>query len=97
MRKLEIKPFESASLAPPFFLLVIDYDTRRFALEGPVDEIVSWQGEVTRIRRSGRDVWFVPVELADVRQMTAKLMDIGCEEWPAHSIVDPPRKPAAKA
>lgn len=90
MRRIESVDFETPALAPPFFLVVVDYDTQRFALAGPVSEIVTWEQEVTRIRRAGRDVWLMPVDLDAIKPLTDRLRNSGCEEWPSHSIVDLP-------
>lgn len=80
--------FERASLAPPFFLVVIDFDTKRYALEGPVSDPSPWEAEVVRIRRSGRDVSLIQAEVQTVKATTAQFRNSGFDEWPFRSIVD---------
>lgn len=79
-----------AALAPPFFLIIVDYDTRRFVCEGPTNDIEPWDNEVVRIRRAGRDVNLFPMELSALRRASEWFRGSGLEEWPSRSIVEIP-------
>jgi hypothetical protein len=72
------------------FLVVVDFDSKRFALEGPVLEIAQWGAETARIQRSGRNVWCTAVELGAAKSSTDRLQDAGFEQWPSRTIVDLP-------
>jgi hypothetical protein len=79
---------DHASPAPPFCVVVVDYDTKRYAFEGPVTDLVPWEAEVDRIRRSGRDVSLFPTEIHMAKKATAEFRTAGFEEWPCRSIID---------
>lgn len=88
--RFEIRESDSVPLARPFFLVIVDYDSQRFTLEGPIFDLGPWDNEVIRIRRAGRDVWSFPTEMRDVKTATDILKSKGFDEWPVGSIVDMP-------
>lgn len=88
--RFEIRESDSVPLARPFFLVIVDYDSQRFTLEGPIFDLGPWDNEVIRIRRAGRDVWSFPTEMRDVKTATDMLKSKGFDEWPVGSIVDMP-------
>jgi hypothetical protein len=91
MHRLDDRTSNSAPLALPVSLVVVDYDTQRFTLEGPIFDIEPWDKEVGRMRRSGRDVRAIPTDMRAVKETTDVLEAKGFDEWPAHSIVDMPQ------
>ncbi|MGO8920654.1 MAG: hypothetical protein ACLQJR_32575, partial [Stellaceae bacterium] len=40
----------------PFLLCIVDQDTRRFTIEGPMTDAEAWIREVMAARRADRDV-----------------------------------------
>jgi hypothetical protein len=82
-----------APLALPVFLVIVDYDTRRFALEGPIFDIEPWEREVGRICKAGRDVRAFPTEMRAIKETTDWFIPSHFDEWPARSIVDIPLDP----
>lgn len=91
MHSFENSRAGSASLAPPFFLVIVDYNTQRFTLEGPIFDLEPWDKEVIGIRRAGRDVWSFPTEIDAVKETIDMFRSAGLDEWPARSIVDMPQ------
>lgn len=88
--RFEIRESNAVSLARPFFLVIVDYDSQRFTLEGPIFDLEPWDKEVIRIRRAGREVWSFPTEMRNVKNATDVLKAKGFDEWPVGSIVDMP-------
>lgn len=88
--RFEIRESNAVPLARPFFLVIVDYDSQRFTLEGPIFDLEPWDKEVMRIRRAGREVWSFPTEMRDVKNATDVLKSKGFDEWPIGSIVDMP-------
>jgi hypothetical protein len=73
-----------------FYLLIVDYDTRRYSVDGPVAEICSWERETRRLRSSGRSVRCFQTAAQQARLTTDRLRSFQYDRWPLRSIIDPP-------
>jgi hypothetical protein len=78
------------ALARGFFLLVVDCDTKRFTLDGPIFDREPWDREIKRICRSGREVFLYSAEKQAVLRVMAVFKSQDFDEWPMGSIVDLP-------
>ena len=92
MNRLDSNELKGAVLAHPLFLLIVDSDTRRFSLEGPVPDATAWEVEAKRIRRNRRDVQCLHADEDCVLTTIERLRCNHFDEWPPKSIVDPPNE-----
>ena len=77
-----------------FLLVIIDHETGRFTLEGPMIDDLPWVYEIVRARRAGRHISCIPIPAAPNPDGTATRLAEGCRRWPSGSIVRP--EPAAR-
>ena len=77
-----------------FLLVIIDHETGRFTLEGPMIDDLPWVYEIVCARRAGRQISCVPIPAAPDPDGTAARLAEGCKRWPSGSIVRP--EPAAR-
>jgi hypothetical protein len=80
-------------------LLIMDCETRRFAIVGPVERLASyrWIDEIERAERAGRNIFWVPVADREGAEITNLVAALGYQEWPPATIVCLPpeeREPA---
>jgi hypothetical protein len=74
--------------AVPLLLTIVDHDTRRFSVEGPVLCDEPWVTEVSRAQKAGRKIEFllVGIDQIDGRGSTWDNA-IDYDEWPPRSII----------
>jgi hypothetical protein len=72
-----------------FLLMIIDHETARFTLEGPMTNDLPWVHEVALARRAGRHISCVPLALAPDPEGVAARLTEACKRWPSGSIVRP--------
>ena len=95
--KTKPAPSSSSPLLPgrrkrattPFLLIVVDHDTGRFTIEGPMSDAEAWAGEVMAAQRAGRRISCRVMsgtadEAARVWQQTQ-----GGTRWPSGFILAP--------
>jgi hypothetical protein len=70
-------------------LLIVDHDTRRFTVEGPLYDHLPWIEEVRRARHAGRRIDFRAVERQSEVVVMQMGRDVGYECWPPGSIIRP--------
>lgn len=71
------------------YLVIVDHDTKRFTIEGPTRDDLSWVVEVDHARRAGRRIAWSRVD-DDLGHAAAVKMGLGDYEfWPSGSIVVP--------
>jgi hypothetical protein len=76
--------------AAPLFLAIVDHDTRRFTVEGPVVNDEAWVIEIARAQKAGRRITFSLTEETAFEDAVALWGNIvGYERWPSRSIVLP--------
>jgi hypothetical protein len=82
----------SASVESEINLLIVDCETRRFAVAGPIERSISrrWIGEIERAERSGRRIFCVPVANIQRSEIATLVAVLGYQEWPPTTIVSPP-------
>jgi hypothetical protein len=74
--------------AAPLLLTIVDHDTRRFTVEGPVSYDEPWVTEISRAQRAGRKIEFSLVQMDPVNDPAQPWRSIdGYEEWPRKSII----------
>ncbi len=72
-----------------FLLMIIDHETGRFTLEGPMTNDLPWVHEIAQARRAGRHISCVPLPMAPDPEGVAARLTEACKRWPAGSIVQP--------
>jgi hypothetical protein len=79
------------SAQPSPLLLVVDCETRRFTIEGPVakDCVDIWFREANRAFAAGRDVFCVRINDRDPSEIVSLGVQLGYEHWPANTIIKP--------
>jgi hypothetical protein len=74
--------------AAPLLLTIVDHDTRRFTVEGPVFCDEPWVTEIFRAQKAGRKIEFL---LAGINQIDGRnsTWDYAThyDEWPPRSII----------
>lgn len=76
--------------AAPLFLAIVDHDTRRFTVEGPVANDEAWVLEISRAQKAGRRITFSLTResmFEDAVSLWGSL--VGYDRWPSRSIVLP--------
>jgi|HubBroStandDraft_1064217.scaffolds.fasta_scaffold00009_82 hypothetical protein len=74
-----------------FLLVILDHDTGRFTLEGPMTDDGPWVNEIVFARRAGRRISCFPIPASrDPDEAAARHVE-GCIKWPSGSIVLPER------
>ena len=89
----------SASVESEINLLIVDCETRRFAVAGPIERSISrrWIGEIERAERSGRQIFCVPVANIQRSEIATLVAVLGYQEWPPTTIVSLPPEIMAEA
>jgi hypothetical protein len=78
--------------AAPLHLAIVDHDTKRFTIEGPVASDEPWISEIFRARKAGRRIEFSLVEQPVIDEISVKLETASeYEKWPPRSIIVPSR------
>jgi hypothetical protein len=72
-----------------FLLVIIDHETGRFTLEGPMIDDLPWVDEIVFARRAGRQISCVPIPAAPDPDGAAARLAEECKRWPSGSIVQP--------
>ena len=72
-----------------FLLVIIDHETGRFTLEGPMIDDLPWVYEIVRARRAGRHISCIPIPAAPDPDGAAARLAGTCKQWPSGSIVRP--------
>jgi hypothetical protein len=73
------------------YLLIVDCETYRFTLEGPLapDGIEVWDVEASRALAAGRSICCIPIAGAEPPEILALARELGCECWPPNTIIAP--------
>jgi len=72
-----------------FLLCIVDHDTGRFTIEGPMSDAEPWTREIMGARRAGRDISCHVLSGEPEEAATAWLNAHGGTRWPSGSIVCP--------
>jgi hypothetical protein len=76
--------------AAPFFLQIVDHDTKRFTIEGPVESENAWMIEISRAQKAGRKLGCSRIEEEELgRLLDSREPKPGYEYWPPQSIITP--------
>jgi hypothetical protein len=73
----------------PFLLCIVDEDTARFAIEGPMIDADAWIKEVIAARRAGREINCHVLEGTPDDAADIWMRSHGGTRWPSGSIVAP--------
>ena len=73
----------------PFLLVVVDHDTGRFTIEGPMRDDQPWVEEILRARKAERDITCFIVTGADEDPESTWRQAYGCTRWPEGMLVAP--------
>lgn len=73
----------------PFLLVVVDHETERFTIEGPMRDDRPWVEEILRARKAGRDITCFILAGADEDPESLWRQAYGCTRWPEGSIISP--------
>jgi hypothetical protein len=73
----------------PFLLCIVDEDTARFAIEGPMIDADAWIKEVIAARRAGREINCHVLEGTPDDAAEIWMRSHGGTRWPSGSIVAP--------
>lgn len=79
----------ATSRKAPFLLVILDHDTGRFTMEGPMTDDRPWLDEIVFARRAGRRISCLSVPASADPDGAAALHVKGCTRWPPGSIVLP--------
>ena len=90
MRGRDGNGLPSPGLACPFYLLIVDYDTGRYSLDGPVAEFEDWENKTVQLRSAGRSVRCFQTSEQQAKLTADRLRSFQYERWPLRSIIDPP-------
>jgi hypothetical protein len=72
-----------------FLLAVVDHDTERFTIEGPMSDDRPWVSEILRAQRAGRRITCCVVNGTAAEAIAVWQQAYGCAIWPSGSIVAP--------
>ncbi len=76
--------------AAPLYLEIVDHDTKRFAIEGPVTNDDAWIVEIYRARKAGRRLDFSLVGKDDIETHQSGMNNLAdYERWPSSLIITP--------
>jgi hypothetical protein len=73
----------------PFLLVVVDHDTERFTIEGPMLDDQSWVEEILRASRAGRHITCFVLAGSNRDPGSIWRQAYGCTRWPEGSIISP--------
>jgi hypothetical protein len=74
--------------AAPLVLAIVDHDTKRFTVEGCVENDEPWVTEVFRANRSGRKIDFLFIDENSMSSMVVADQRLAeYDEWPPKSII----------
>ena len=74
--------------AAPLILAIVDHDTKRFTIEGPIANDEPWVMEIARAQKAGRRITFSLTEENALEDAVALWGSIaGYDRWPPKSIV----------
>jgi hypothetical protein len=73
------------------YLLVVDCETFRFTLEGPMapERVAVWDRETGRAIAAGRSICCISIAGAEPREILALGAELECEAWPPNTIIAP--------
>jgi hypothetical protein len=73
------------------YLLIVDCETFRFTLEGPMEpeRVALWEGEATRALAAGRSICCIPIAGAEPNEILVLAAELGCDSWPPNTIIAP--------
>ncbi len=76
---------------PSSHLLIVDCETHRFAVTGPLKDLRSggWIKQVERAARFGRGIFCIPVSGMEREEVVALGGMFGYQEWPANTMIEP--------
>lgn len=77
----------------PFLLAVVDHDTERCTIEGPMLDDRPWVAEILRAQRAGRHITCCVMTGTAAEAMAVGQHAYGCAIWPPGSIVMPTDDP----
>jgi hypothetical protein len=77
----------------PFLLTVIDHDTARFTIEGPMTELQPWTQEIDRACKAGRRISYRIFRVVPTEATSALEEAYGCTIWPPGTIISPSGDP----
>jgi hypothetical protein len=72
-----------------FLLAVVDHDTERFTIEGPMSDDRPWVGEIVRARRAGRHITCCVMNCSAEEAIAVWQQAYGYAIWPPGLIVAP--------
>jgi hypothetical protein len=72
-----------------FLLIILDHDTGRFTMEGPMTDDGPWVNEIVFARRAGRRISCISIPASANPDGVAEPHVRGCTRWPSGSIVLP--------
>ena len=72
-------------------LLIIDCETRRFTIEGPIakDCLNAWYSEADHALMAGRAIFCVPISDMGIDEIAALGAELGYDHWPPNTIIVP--------
>ena len=73
-------------------LLIVDHDTQRFTVEGPLYDHLPWIEEIQRARHAGRRIDFRAVKGQGETAAMQMGREVGYDCWPPRSIIRPARE-----
>jgi hypothetical protein len=74
--------------AAPLSLAIVDHDTKRFTIEGPIDCEEPWVSEIRRAQRAGRNIKFSIADNVKIRRDIINKHNAGdYDYWPPNSII----------
>lgn len=74
--------------AAPLVLAIVDHDTKRFTVEGLIENDDPWVTEISRANKAGRNIDFLMIEKNEIDDAIAGINEvIGYDQWPPKSII----------
>ena len=75
-------------------LLIIDCETQRFTIEGPLttDGLNIWYREADHALMAGRILFCVPITDMDTQEIAVLGTELGYELWPPNTLIAPPNR-----
>lgn len=92
MRAMLVASIQIRRSRNTFLLVVLDEDTDRFAVEGPMADDQPWVSEILRAQRAGRRITCWAVDAGSQLNSPEAARLSGLTRWPQGSIVAPETK-----
>jgi hypothetical protein len=73
----------------PFLLVIVDRDTGRFTIEGPLTDAEGWMKEIAAARRAGRRITYRMAYDAVEAAVKSRVQAWAGTQWPPGSIIAP--------